>query len=325
MTKHIKKVAEDIQKERKPLIDELRQKNKEYIRLRDCKNKFHRLNTVPLKDLKQGSYTVKLAKRLATRFGTSYKLLIGGETEDYTTWCNKDLINELSKLVEDSNVQKDGGFLSLENQPLGVLEITGKGTNVYGNVTVYTRFMVNLIENTEKASPTPVINPELVLEIPTIPRENLLPYRDYENLTVLPVGSVHKIEAIGHITHYGTPRLVIKISKMIYQAGQDLEEKEGRIKPGCSIKIEKIRFNKARHIKYATCSIYELGDWTAIANYHDTKMLSTFNGSINVVDVRTIDVKGVKRKLLLTDTGDIYKLKKSKLEERLKPGKFYHL
>ena len=144
-------------------------------------------------------------------------------------------------------------------------------------------------------------------------------------MTALPIGSVHKIEAIGHITHYGTPRLVLKINEKIYQAGQDLEEKEGQITPACSIKIEKIRFNKARHIKYATCSIYEHGDWTAMANYRDVKMLSTFNGSISVVDVRTLDVKGVKRKLLLTDTVDIYKLKKSKLEERLKPGKFYQL
>ena len=64
----------------------------------------------------------------------------------------------------------------LTYQPRGVLEIKGKGTNVYGNITVYTRFMLNLVANT-KSSPTPVINQR----------------------TVLPVGSV-----IGHITHYGT-------------------------------------------------------------------------------------------------------------------------
>ena len=325
LTDRIKKVAEDIQKERKPLIDKLQQKNREFIRIRDFKSKFHRLNTIPMKDLKQGSYTVKLAKRLATRFGISYKLLIEGETGDYTTWCNKGLINDLSKLEEDDNVQKDGGFLSLENQPLGMLEITGKGTNVYGKVTVYTRFMLNLIENAKKVSPTPVINPEPVVEIPTIPRENLLPYRDYENVTVLPVGSVHKIEGIGHIAHYGTPRLVLKINENIYQAGQDLEEKEGQIAPACSIKIEKIRVNRDRHVKYAICTIYENGDWTALVNYCKTPILSRFNGSTNVVDVRTVNVKGVKRKLLLTDTGEIYKLKKSKLEERLKSGQFYRL
>ena len=144
-------------------------------------------------------------------------------------------------------------------------------------------------------------------------------------MTVLPVGSVHKIEGIGHIAHYGAPRLVLKINENIYQAGQDLEEKEERITPGCSIKIDKIKIDRSGRIKYAVCGIYEHGDWTAMANYNDTRMLSRFNRSINVVDVRTIDVKGVKRKLLLTDTGEIYKLKKSKLEEKLKPGHFYQL
>ena len=144
-------------------------------------------------------------------------------------------------------------------------------------------------------------------------------------MTVLPVGSVHNVEAIGHIIHYGTPRLVLKISENIYQAGQDLEEKEERITLGCSIKIEKIRVNRDRHVKYAICSIYESGDWTAMTSYSKTPILSRFNGSTNVLDVRTVNVKGVKRKLLLTDTGEIYKLKKSKLEERLKPGQFYKL
>ena len=280
---------------------------------------------MPLRELKQGSYTVKLAKRLATRFGISYKLLIEGKNEDHVTWCSKDLVNEFSKLEEDKNVQKEGGFLSLENQPLGVLKITGKGTNVYGNVTVYTIFTLNSPKNTKKSSTTLIINPAPVVEIPTIPRENLLPYRDYENVTVLPVGSVHKIEGIGHLVHYGTPRLVLKINENIYQAGQDLEEKEGQITPACSIKIEKIRVNRDRHVKYAICTIYENGDWTALVNYSKTPILSRFNGSTNVVDVRTVNVKGVKRKLLLTDTGEIYKLKKSKLEERLKSGQFYQL
>ena len=62
-----------------------------------------------------------------------------------------------------------------------------------------------------------------------------------------------------------------------------------------------------------------------MADYSKTPMLSTFDGSTSVVDVRTVDVKGTKRKLLLTNTGDIYKLKKSKLEEGLKLGRFYKL
>ena len=48
-----------------------------------------------------------------------------------------------------------------------------------------------------------------------------------------------------------------------------------------------------------------------------------FDAETCILDVRTVDVKGQKRKLLLTDRGDgqtVYKLKKSKLEEHIKVG-----
>jgi hypothetical protein len=47
------------------------------------------------------------------------------------------------------------------------------------------------------------------------------------------------------------------------------------------------------------------------------------DGETCVLDVRTVEIKGQKRKLLLTDRGDgavVYKLKKSKLEEDIKIG-----
>ena len=49
-------------------------------------------------------------------------------------------------------------------------------------------------------------------------------------------------------------------------------------------------------------------------------MLTIFDGSTCVVDVRCMEISGKKRKLLLTSDGDVYKLKKSKLEETIKPG-----
>ena len=49
-------------------------------------------------------------------------------------------------------------------------------------------------------------------------------------------------------------------------------------------------------------------------------MLNKFDGGTCVVDVRSVEVNGIKRKLLLTNDGDVYKLKKSKLEETIKPG-----
>ena len=62
-----------------------------------------------------------------------------------------------------------------------------------------------------------------------------------------------------------------------------------------------------------------------MVDYSKTPILSKFDGSTDVIDVRTVEMKGVKRKLLLTNTGEIYELKKSKLEESLRSGQFYKL
>ena len=61
------------------------------------------------------------------------------------------------------------------------------------------------------------------------------------------------------------------------------------------------------------------------ADYEKVKILpkEKMDGNTCVLDVRTVNVKGQKRKLILTDRGDgpiVYKLKKSKLEESVKVG-----
>ena len=40
----------------------------------------------------------------------------------------------------------------------------------------------------------------------------------------------------------------------------------------------------------------------------------------NIVDIREVEVKGKKWKLLLTNTGDVFNLKKSRLEETVGIG-----
>ena len=56
--------------------------------------------------------------------------------------------------------------------------------------------------------------------------------------------------------------------------------------------------------------VYNPGDWTACIDFSKTPLLINRDGSTCVVYVKTIDVKGKKRKVLLTDQGTVYKLKK---------------
>ena len=136
---------------------------------------------------------------------------------------------------------------------------------------------------------------------------------------------MHNVDGWGYIKNYGTERLVVSVDGKVFQAGDDLEEKVVQLKYMCKIKIEKIRTNLKRHVKYAVCSVFEKGDWTASVEYENVPIFPKYkmDGETCVLDVRTVDVKGKKRKLLLTNRGGwvvVYKLTKSKLEEEIKVG-----
>ena len=143
----------------------------------------------------------------------------------------------------------------------------------------------------------------------------------------MPIGSVHSVDGRGFIKHYGRERLVISVDGKIYQAGENLEENVDQLKHLCKIKIEKIRTNRNRHVKYAVCSVYEKDDWTAYLDYTKMDFLpdEKMDGDTYILDVKNVNVKGKKRKLLLTKREEeeqavVYRLKKPKLEENVKVG-----
>jgi translation initiation factor 2 beta subunit (eIF-2beta)/eIF-5 len=253
-------------------------------------------------------------------------LSLGEEDNPTIVWSNKYISKKLQEAEDLKLIDVDDIYLSLRNKKLGSLRITGKGDNIHGRATIFCQLTLNPKEETER---TQIKKPseEVVENYQTqiIPRENLLNYREYSNLTSFPVGSVHNVEGWGYITHYGTERLVVSLDGKIFQEEGDLEEKVVKLKYMCKIRIEKIRTSIKRHVKYAVCSIFEKGDWTACVEYGNVPILSKnkMDGETCVLNVRTVEVKGQKRKLLLTDRGDgpvIYKLKKSKLEENIKVG-----
>ena len=203
------------------------------------------------------------------------------------------------------------GVICQIEKELATLSITARGTNSYGQTTVFCNFVVNY--------PTALATRKVVHEtktqgdgeeLTTLGQEDLLLYREYSNLTALPIGSTNKVSAIGYAKSYGGERLVIKIVDTFYQAGDDVENKVDQLKLDSILKIEKIRRDPSRRTKCAVCSIYKPGDWTACFDFSKTSMLINWDGSTCVVDVKAIDVKGKKRKVLLTDQGTVYKLKK---------------
>ncbi len=146
-------------------------------------------------------------------------------------------------------------------------------------------------------------------------------YKNIQNLTDLPVGTCKEVLASGHVCHYGQNKLVVKLDNgNLYQAGDYLEEHEESLVSGCKIVIDKVRLNKARR-KYAVCKIVQAGDWAGILDYNKVKLLpGGVRTGQTVLDVRSVSVKGTKRKVVLMENGDIYKIKRSRREEYVCPG-----
>ena len=53
-------------------------------------------------------------------------------------------------------------------------------------------------------------------------------------------------------------------------------------------------------------------------------MLSAKNKEAKVLDVKTVTHNSQKSKLVLLEDGNVYKIKKSKLEDNVKPGLTLH-
>ena len=317
-----------IEEKTKPLFVELKQEKRKLDWKNECKQLFYG-DTTPLRDLCQGIYILNVAKMVNnSKFGKQYMLSLGEKENPTIVWSNKYITNKLQEAEDLKCIDVDDIYLSLRNKKLGSLQITGKGDNMYGRATVFCQLTLNPKEETESNLPMTKIVKCVENDLtPIIPRENLLNYREYPNLAYSPVGSVHNVDGWGYIKHYGTERLVVSLDGKIFQGGDDLEEKVSQLKHMCKIKIDKIRTNINRHVKYAVCSVFEKGDWTASVEYGNVPILpkNEMDGETCVLDIRTVEVKGQKRKLLLTQREDgdaqkIYKLKKSKLEENIKVG-----
>ena len=115
----------------------------------------------------------------------------------------------------------------------------------------------------------------------------------------MPIGSIHKVTALGYAKHYGTDKLVAQLTDgALYQAREFLETCTDSLHNGCKIIIEKLRLDKARR-KSAVCKIVQQGDWSGLVYYKQVPMLPANNKDAKVMDVKTVTHNSKKRKLVL--------------------------
>ena len=240
----------------------------------------------PLREFSQGTYALNAAKRVNNcKFGKQYMLSLG--EEDNQTIVISDTSKKLQEAEDLKHLDVDGNYLSIRNKKLGTLRITGKGTIVTGRTTLYCQIIFNPREEKDSTQMKKA-SEDIVEYTPIIPRKNMLNYREYPNLVSFPVDTVCNVDGWGYIQHYGRERLVVSVDGKFYQAGKYLEENVNQLKHLCKIKIEKVRTDKNGNVKYAICSLYEKGDWTAVVKYEKVPILpqKKMDGKTCVLDVR---------------------------------------
>ena len=321
-----------------PLLLELSKTEEKLKLINTYTKRFSGRNTTPLNFMEMGTYSVEAARKQNTRYGPSYRMLVDIDGEKMLVWANSSINQVLDRLVEEKGdlvLDLDSRFLAIYNKPLGNLTITGRRLNAYGHTTVCCTLDLSEIGDDSSISKIKKLTEAQIAKcnedilqstasrsgvVVIMPRDHLVPYKEYKNLATLAIGSVHKIEAIGYILHYGTERMVVKLEGNIYQAGEDLRGKVEEITNSCYIKILKIRTDIKRRVKFAVCQVFKHGNWSALVDYSKTSIFSKFDGKTCIIDVKTVEHKNNKRKLLLTDKGEVFKLKKSRIEDEIKPG-----
>ena len=133
--------ANRIEEIRRPLLEELAEKNKNLDFTKKYTKQFSTRDSTHLREMELGTYNIIAARKQQTRFGEQYKMavVIGddknlyGVTISYIKQVFESLTDEQREKLEDY----DSGFLAIYEKPLAVLTITGRGTNSYGHTTVY--------------------------------------------------------------------------------------------------------------------------------------------------------------------------------------------
>jgi hypothetical protein len=96
------------------------------------------------------------------------------------------------------------------------------------------------------------------------------------------------------------------------------------IKDGSKIVVNKTKVNNSTKRRFAVCKVVQSGDWSGLLDDEKVRLLPANKKCkvFKVLDVKPIERKGQKRKLVLTEDGTVYKVKRSEQENNVKAGQY---
>ena len=332
-----REVANNIRESRKPFEDAIAEKQNRLQLLENYSSAFAENKIIHL--------AFGVMREAQAQFEEKYIMLLATDQNGTLGLCysNKEIERFLRENLTDEQRGKirdpKRNCLVLFRKPLAALTITGWGRTpqrqviVYCNLTLSAEMEKDSIkrlreqvtrEIREEKSKMAFADPTMSVESPPVlARKEMVPYKHMRNLAELPLGSSHTVRAVGYIDHYGQEKLVVKLDDgVLYQAGGNFEQQKEKLRNGCKIIMIRVRVNNSTKRKCAICKVVQKGDWAGVLDYEKVPLLpASYKCSVlKVLDVKSMEHKGPKRKLLLTEDGTVHKVKRSKLENTVGPG-----
>ena len=146
----LKNAAKQIMEDRRPIELELEEKRKQLKALEMYTEQYSNNKIVPLRALKQGTYSIMALKKVTTRYGDKFIMILeidGSLKVCYTNIYLEDRIRERLRdetLVYITDPQR--GFITLYDKPHATLTIKGWGLTEQRNIIVYCSIMDNYLQ-----------------------------------------------------------------------------------------------------------------------------------------------------------------------------------
>ena len=145
----------------------------------------------------------------------------------------------------------------------------------------------------------------------------------FPDLAILPKGSLQKVETVAKKKCVGKEIFLVTLKDGKTYKCQNLKSDSSNLKPGSTLVIQNIVQDKKTKKKSAICICATSDDWAALVKYDDLEVYQTKGilvDMVRVFDIAWKEHKGIQRKIVLTEKGDVFRLRKSKLESYVRPG-----
>lgn len=149
VTKIVVEAAINFDKIRAPLLAELESKAARLNKVKSYTEQLQSRDSHHLTSLDQGKYVLHAAKKVSSRYGPQYKLLLEHNKfeRNIVVWGNTQVTRALDNISDESRLvltETGSGCLMLYQHPIGSLTVTGRGTNYYGGLSVYVSIEIDI-------------------------------------------------------------------------------------------------------------------------------------------------------------------------------------